>query len=208
MKESSPPSFQTFGAATAVTENFRRELFHPRRPLCPAKRRFAFSRGVMPGLAAEFGYFRLARNELFRNDDGGGLLPFGLWRLRGRGLPRDGQKRMPPQSDGTRGFWFRGDCFTRSRVTARGVGRCRGGGALIPKPHAAASGTPHETGTTNIFGCERSYFRSALIRSDFRPAPNRSASELYHIFCVKYIFENTRISPCSPPFTKRNNYRS
>ena len=25
---------------------------------------------------------------------------------------------MPPQSDGTRGFWFRGDCFTRSGETA------------------------------------------------------------------------------------------
>ena len=123
--------------------------------------------------------------------------------------------------DGTRevGFCFslevapvsEGDCFTRSRVTARGVGRCRGGGALIktPKPPVGGFGNCRiETGTTNIGGCERSYFRSALIRSDFRPAPNRSASELYHIFRVKYIFENTRISPYSPPFTKRNNYRS
>ena len=31
VKESSPPSFRTSGAATAVTENNRRELFHPRR---------------------------------------------------------------------------------------------------------------------------------------------------------------------------------
>ena len=107
---------------------------------------------------------------------------------------------MPPQSDGTRGFWFRGDCFTRSRVTARGVGRCRGGGALIktPKPPVGGFGNCRiETGTTNIFGCERSYFRSALIRSGFRPAPNRSVNELYHIFharyvCEKYASENPR----------------
>ena len=90
-----------------------------------------------------------------------------------------------------------GDSFTRPgvvrhacrhRVTARGVGRCRGGGALIktPKPPLGGFGNCRiETGTTNICGCERSYFRSALIRSDFRPAPNRSASELCHIWRAK-----------------------
>ena len=31
VKEFSPPSFRTSGAATAVMENNRRELFHPRR---------------------------------------------------------------------------------------------------------------------------------------------------------------------------------
>ena len=48
VKQSSPPSFQTSGAATAVTENNRRELFHPRRPAARRRRMDARACGGLP----------------------------------------------------------------------------------------------------------------------------------------------------------------
>ena len=59
VKESSPPSFRTSGAATAVTENNRRELFHPRRRAvsCEAALRILSYGEACPPCGGDSGYF-------------------------------------------------------------------------------------------------------------------------------------------------------
>ena len=59
VKESSPPSFRTSGAATAGTENNRRELFHPRRRAvsCEAALRILSNGEACPPCGGDSGYF-------------------------------------------------------------------------------------------------------------------------------------------------------
>ena len=62
VKESSPPSFQTSGTATTVTENNRRELFHPRRRAvsCEAALRILSNGEACPPCGGDSGYFHSA----------------------------------------------------------------------------------------------------------------------------------------------------
>ena len=91
--------FRTSGAATAVTENTRRELFHPRcrADVLRSGASHSLQWGVMP-----------AWRRRFRNDDGLGVVVVwteGICRRKGltTGVVRHACRL---RRDGTRGFWF------------------------------------------------------------------------------------------------------
>ena len=89
VKESSPPSFRTSGAATAVTENNRRELFHPRRRAvsCEAALRILSNGEACPPGGGDSGMTMVW-----------GLLSFVLKAVAGACVGRwTGQPRMPPR---------------------------------------------------------------------------------------------------------------